>query len=141
MKKSLITLAACLFTLVSGCTLKYENVSEHPGYLSLLNTRFSLKKEMYISGVNLPPGYGKDINIYIISPTHPTWTGPEVITRDILKPGTILKVKSVRRSINSVLREGKKVEAVVVVDPYEKDANVPIVIELKFLKQQLILEN
>lgn len=133
MKKTFIILALCLFTLISGCALKYEDVSELPGYMSILNSRFSLTNEMFISGVNLPPGYGKDINIYIIGPKQPTWSGPELITRDTLTSGTILKIQGIRRSINSVPFEGKKIEAVVAVEPYVKDVNVPVVIELKYL--------
>ena len=131
MKKTSIIFAVCFFTFISGCVLKFEDVSER--YSTWINMRFSLKTEMYISGVNLPPGYGKDINIYTIQPTLPTWSGPELITRDTLKPGTFLKVVGIRRSINSVLLEGKKIEAVVEVEPYEKDVNVPVVIELKYL--------
>ncbi|MBU0729408.1 MAG: hypothetical protein KKE17_01795 [Proteobacteria bacterium] len=133
MKKLSIILTLCLFTLISGCKLKFEDVSDHPGYKPLLNTRFSLTNEMFISGVNLSPGYGEEINIYTISPTQPTWSGPELITRDTLTSGTILKVLGFRRSINSVLFEGKKIEAVVAVEPYEIDVNVPVVIELKYL--------
>lgn len=132
MKKSATLLAVCLLIFIFGCALRFEDVS--PEYSSLLGNRFSLESEMYISGANLPPGYGKDINIYIIGPTRPSWTGPELITRNTLEKGTVLKIQGVRRSINSVLLEGKQTEAVVDVELYEKAVKVPVVIELKYLR-------
>jgi len=134
MKRVPVSLIACLFTLLCGCMLKFEDVSKEPEYTPLLNTSYSLRTNMLICGVNLEPGYGKDINIYIIDPMSLRTTGPEMITEDILKSGTILEVKSVQRSINSVLFEGKVVEAVVSVKPYAKAVEVPIVIDLKYLQ-------
>lgn len=125
---------AFLFILFCGCVLKYEDVSEEPEYAPLLNTCYSLSTEMRIYGVNLPPGYGKDINIYIINPMHLMWSGPELIMEDTLKSGTILQVQSVRKSINSVLFEGKKSQAVVTIKPYTKAVNVPIVIDLEHIQ-------
>ena len=138
MKKTATFLAVGLLIFIFGCALRFKDVS--PEYSSLLGNRFSLESEMYISGVNLPPGYGKDINIYIISPILPTWIGPELITRDTLKQGTILKIQGVRKSINSVLLEGKQIEAVVEVELYEKAVNVPVVIELRHLRSLRWLE-
>jgi hypothetical protein len=132
MKKNSTILAVGLLIFIFGCALKVEDVS--PEYNSLLGNRFSLESEMYISGVNLPPGYGKDINIYIIGPTQPSWTGPELITRNTLGKGTILKVQGVRRSVNSALFEGQQIDAVVEVELYEKAVNVPVVIELRYLR-------
>ena len=88
---------------------------------------------MYISGINLPPGYGKDINIYSIHSIDPTWDGPELINRDTLRPGTILKILSIRRSTNFAIFNDKKVEAIVSVEPYKKTVNVPVVINLNFI--------
>jgi hypothetical protein len=134
MKGVLTFFVACLFSLLCGCVLEYEDVSEEPEYSSLLNTCYSLNTEMRIYGVNLPPGYGKDINVYIINPMHLMWSGPELITKDTLKSGTILEVQSIRKSINSVLFEGKKVQAVVTVKPYTKAVNVPVVIDLEYIQ-------
>ena len=120
--------------LLCGCMLKFEDVSREPEYTPLLNTSYSLSTNMLIYGVNLGPGYGDDINVYIIKPMSLRTTGPEIITEDILNSGTILEVKSVQRSINSVLLEGKKVEAVVTVKPYAKAVDVPIVIDLEYIQ-------
>jgi len=133
MKSTSTLLTVCLSTLLCGCALNYENVSKESEYAQLPNTRFTLNTRMYISGVNLPPGYGKAIHIYIIDPMHPSWTGPEVITRDTLQAGTIVTIQSIRRSINDVFFEGKSIQAVVAVEPYNKTVNVPIVIDLKYI--------
>lgn len=127
-------LVVCFFTLLCGCMLKFEDVSEESEYVPLLSTRYSLMEDMRIQGVNLGPGYGKDIHVYMIDPVWLKITGPEIITEDILNSGTILEVRSVQRSINSVLLEGKKVQAVVEVNPCAKAADVPVVIDLKYLQ-------
>jgi len=125
--------AVCLFTLLCGCVLKYEDVSKEPEYAPLLNTCYSLRTNMLVYGVNLPPGYGKDINIYMIYPMSAGMVGPEIITEDILKPEAILEVMSIRRSINH-LPGYQSIEAVVEVNPYEKMANVPAVINLEYIQ-------
>jgi len=127
-------LAVCLFTLLCGCMLKYEDVSKEPEYTPLLNTCYSLRTDMLIYGVNLDPGYGKDIDIYEIVPMSMRTRGPEIIMEDTLNTGTILEVQSVKRSINSVLFEGKNIQAVVRVNPYAKSVNVPVVIDLKYIQ-------
>ena len=127
-------LVACLFALLCGCMLKYKDVSEESEYAPLLNTCYSLRTDMLIYGVNLGPGYGKDINIYDIKPMSLRTKGPEMITEDVLKPGTILEIQSIRKSTISVPFEGKKVEAVVTVKPYTKAVNVPVVIGLEYIQ-------
>ena len=129
MKTLLIIFTVCFSVLTSGCKLEYKDVSDLPEYKSLLNSSFSLKTEMYISGINLPPGYGKEINIYSINPNR-NWDGPELITRDPLKTGTILKIQSLRRCNTLWVRT---VQAVVVVDLFKKIVNVPIVIDLEYI--------
>lgn len=122
------------FIIISGCKLEYEDVSNHPEYAPLLSKRYRLKTEMLIYGINLPPGYGKDINVYSIKPKGMGSSGPEIITKGLLELGTILEVKSIKKSINSVLLEGKKVRAVVTLNSYKKLVDVPIAIDLKYLQ-------
>lgn len=132
MKNILIITIISLFALICGCALKYENVSAGPEYSQLLNTSYSLKTNLYIYGINLPPGYGKDINVYFVRP----WrgSGPEYITEDILNPGVTLRVQSIRKSINHIFFCDQVIEAVVEVSPYEKTADVPVTISLKYLQ-------
>jgi len=125
----------CLLALFcSGCVLKYQDVSNEPEYAPLLSTRYLLKTDMFIYGINLPPGYGKDINIYRVYPVASgKVVGPEIITEDILSTNSIIEVLGVRGSVNH-LPGYPSVDAVVEVKPYEKTADVPMVIDLKYLQ-------
>ncbi len=133
-KGLLVFFVVCLLLSLNGCLLEYEDASDEPEYKLLLNTCYSLKKDMRIIGVNLDAGYGKDINVYKINPMSLWIKGPEIIIEEFLISGTILEVQSIRRSISSSLFEGKDVQAVVVVNSYIKSANVPIVIGLKYIQ-------
>lgn len=117
--------------MLSSCALKYTDVSNEPEYASLLNSRYSLLTEMSIFGVNLPPGYGKDINVYDIYPTR--LSGPEILSEEVLKPGTVLEVQGIRKSINHFPGD-QSVEAIVKIFAFEPATNVPITISLKNLQ-------
>mgnify|MGYP003600503293 CR=1 FL=1 len=116
--------------MLSSCALKYTDVSGEPEYASLLNGRYSLLTEMTIFGVNLPPGYGKDINVYDIYPTR--LSGPEIRSEEVLKPGTILEIQGIRKSINHFPGD-PSVEALVKIAAFEPATNVPITISLEDL--------
>jgi hypothetical protein len=134
MKNILIASSILLSSLLCGCVLKYENVSGEPEYSVLLNNRYALNTEMYILGINLPPGYGDDINLYV---TYPVGlgkiSGPEVLSEEILEAGTILEIQSIKSSINH-LPKCQEIDAVVTVTPYKKAVDVPITIDLKYLQ-------
>lgn len=121
------------FLCLTGCALKFEDVSEMPEYKNLINQKYILSKDMSIYGVNLPPGYKKNVNIYLINPIWPKIIGPEIIMEDILKPKTVLKVQSIRRSINH-LPGYQSVDAIIEVESYEKAVGIPVVIDLKYLQ-------
>jgi hypothetical protein len=91
-------------------------------------------------GVNLPPGYGNDINIYMIFPTSSGMKGPEVITKDILDKGVIIRPQEVRKSVNH-LPGFQLTDVVVELDPCEKTVDVPAVIELKYLLSTNYMES
>ena len=117
--------------MLSSCALKYTDVSGKPEYASLLNSRYSLLTEMTIFGVNLPPGYGKEIHIYKIYST--SLNGPEILSEEVLKPGTVLEVQSIRKSINHFPGD-PSVEALVKIFAFEPATNVPITISLEDLQ-------
>jgi len=124
-------LALIIIFINCGCTINYKDVSQLSEYKPLLMTRYELTKRMYISGINLPPGYGKDINIFSIEKTNPTWAGPELISRDTLEIGTILTILSIRKSTHLLDR---RVEAIVDVKYFKKTADVPIEINMEYIK-------
>jgi len=133
MKGLLTFLSVCLFALLCGCALRFKDVSNEPEYAPLLNTRYSSKTDMFIYGVNLPPGYGSEIDIYKIRPISSKIRGREIITEGFLTPGTIIEVQSIKKSINHLLG-WPSVDAVVTVNPYKKMADVPIAIDLRYLQ-------
>ena len=85
---------------------------------------------MFIFGVNLPPGYGTDIGVYDISPTG--LSGPEILSEEVLKPGTILEIQGIRKSLNHFPGD-PSVEALVKIAAFEPATNVPITISLEDL--------
>ena len=133
MKNTLIIGAIFLSALLCGCALRFKDVSNEPEYAPLLNTRYSLKTDMLIYGVNLPPGYGSEIDIYKIRHISSKIRGREIVTEGFLTSGTVVEVQSVRESINH-LPGWPSVDAVVTVNPYKKMADVPIAIDLKYLQ-------
>lgn len=128
---ALLVFAILAFGFLSNCALKYKDVSDKPEYASLLNSRYSLQAEMYLYGVNLPPGYGKDINVYDIYPIR--LSGPEILSEEVLKPGTVLEIQGIRKSIHHFPGD-PSVEAVVKIFAFEPATNVPIAISLEDLQ-------
>ncbi len=124
-----------LYGVLTECKVKFEDASNESEYYPLLNTRYTLSTEAYVYGVNLPPGYGDDINVYHIYPTSfGRITGPEILSEEILKPGVILEIQSINRSTISIPFEGRRIEAVVSVSAHEKEVDVPVTIDLKYLQ-------
>lgn len=126
-------LVSIFLLVLSGCYLRYEDVSTEPKYAPLVGNFYSLQKDMLIYGLNLPPGYGEDINIYVIIPNGSGPDGPHVLSKNFLEAGAILEISSVRKSINH-LPGYQEIEAVVEVKAYKKEANVPVVIDLEYLQ-------
>jgi hypothetical protein len=124
---------------LSGCVLRYENVSNDSKYKPLLKTCYSLKTEMLINGVNLPPGYGKDINIYSVNPIWPKVVGREIITEDLLDLETTLEIQNIRRSINH-LPGYQSIQAIVQVAPFTKSVDVPIVIDMEYIRSDIYMK-
>lgn len=131
--KRLIYFPLLLVLVLTGCVLKFEDVSQEPEYAPYINRYYSLSTNMLIYGVNLPPGYGEEINVYIITPDIPGMTGPEIITKERLSSGAALRIQSVRRSTNH-LPGSQDVDAIVEVQSYKKFTDIPIVIDLKYIQ-------
>lgn len=135
MKRVLIFIVVVYLSLISGgCVIKYEDVSKEPEYAPLINTRYSLSTSMLIQGINLPPGYGPEIDVYSITPISMRTEGPEIITTDVLKSEAVLKVKCVERSTISIPFEGIRIIATVEVEPFEKEVKIPVEVDLAYLQ-------
>ena len=149
MKTKISIIFVFFSALLCGCMLRYKDVSNEPEYSPLLKTRYALITEAYIYGVNLQPGYGDGINVYHIYPaSYGRIVGPEILSEEILKPGVVLEIQSINRSTTSIPFEGRRIEAVVSVNPYGKAVDVPVTIDLEYLqstnyvkKMEKVLEN
>ena len=128
--KRLFYFPLLLILVLTGCVLKFEDVSQEPEYAPYIGSRYSLNTDMRISGVATP---GKDIDAYTIKPMSIRTSGPEIITEDVLKTGAVLEVQSIKRSINHIPGY-QSIYATVEVLSYEKEADVPVVIAFKYLQ-------
>lgn len=120
-----------LFGVFSSIKTNFKYVSEQEQYNSYISKQFSLKDGMQLSGVNLPPGYNKDINIYYLEPVSPSWSGPELISREELDKGTVFTIIQIRECTNCF---EDQIQAVVHLEVNKKLAAVPIVIDLEQIK-------
>ncbi len=98
-----VTILAALGLLAAGCTSvqsRYEAVSSQPEYEDIVGSEYTFRAEMHLSGVNAPPGYEPTVDYYVVKPAAPSWSGPELITRETLPVGTIARVEAVERCTN-----------------------------------------
>lgn len=123
---------------VCGCETaqKFEDVSSAPAYRAYVGARYELTVAMHLSGVNAPPGYEKTVDYYVVGPASPSWSGPELITRDTLPPGTVLEVDAVRRCTNCLF--GQVVEANVRIHDYRTQFHRPVHISLEYLRAEFV---
>ena len=121
--------------IFSGCNTpaKFEEVSSEVPYRAYIGAIYALEVPMHLSGVHAPPGYGKSVDYYVINPTSPSWSGPELVTRDTLPKGTQLEIASVHRCTNCIFDSGDRLEAIVRIPHNRTQFDRPIKIPLKFL--------
>jgi hypothetical protein len=129
-----LILLSCIL-LVCSCALEYKDISHQLGPSQLLGTQYVLLKDMLISGINLPPGYGREIDVYKISSVNPTWTGPELISRHTLPKGTKFVIARIKKCTNCLKRT---VVATVEISDYSKKVLAPIEFDLKYLRQKYV---
>ena len=127
-----ITSAFLTLLLCGGCAIRYKDVSNRPEYKSLIGTTHITTNAMYISGVNAPPGYGKNIDYYKVHPLSFRWSGPEKISEDTFPAKTKLTVQAVRKPASYFL--GDKVQCEIKISPYKPKEPHPIYISLDDLK-------
>ncbi len=120
-------------SIFCGCQTqqKYEDVSTTEAYRAYVGARYELKGTMHLSGVNAPPGYEQTVDYYVVNPASPSWSGPELITRDLLPPGTVIQVESVHRCTNCLFE--KLIKAQIRLPNYRTQLSLPIHIPLQYL--------
>jgi hypothetical protein len=118
---------------VAGCDTaqEFEDVSSASTYQAYIGVSYASKVEMHLSGVNAPPGYEKSVDYYVVKPSAPSWSGPELISRETLPVGTVLRVESVHRCKNCVF--GKLIKAKITLPGYKGRIDLPVHIPLQYL--------
>ncbi len=83
-----------------GCSfMEYSDISNEEPLSHLLYTNYKSLKETFIYGITTDKNYKKTVNYYtIIVP--PGIGGPEVLSKDILPKGTLIKIIGIERCSN-----------------------------------------
>lgn len=124
------TLAVLVIAALStACGVaKFQDVSQEPEFRSIVGNSYTTLKKMNLSGVNLPPGYGRSIDIFYVERTSPSWSGPELILRKSICPGLVVTVIAVERCTNCYFDGEPRIYYKVAVDLDEVE-NTPVVIK------------
>lgn len=86
-----------LSVFFTGCSMaKYTDVSHEEKFKMVINKDYVTLKELMIHGVTLDRNYKKNIDIYSITEMA-GFSGPEVVSKNILSKGTIFKIIRVVR--------------------------------------------
>ncbi len=131
MKYSIYLLLVFILFL-TGCLLRYEDVSDEPEYAPLIGSFHELKTNMLIQGVNMDRGYGDRIHHYTVKPFDRRSGGPQIRANITFHAGRKVKVSSVQKSTMPVLFSGKKIRVILRSDIKLKP-KAPLVVDLKYL--------
>lgn len=109
----LVTFSVVMTVLLEPVT--YNDISSDPQYSKLINTEYKTTDELYIYGIRENGNAAKILDYYDI--TEVNFSGPEVSSKDVLKKGTILKIKRVEKARDFFIKEIRY--AVDINPPYE----------------------
>jgi hypothetical protein len=87
---------------------------------------------MIVHGINLPPGYSNSIDLYIIAPAWWKEFGREYLTKEVINSKTIIKIISIKKSVNH-FPGYSEIDAQVELDSFDKKVDVPISIDLDYV--------
>lgn len=82
----------------SGCTAKFEDISSSEEYSKIFNKKYRTLIPLKINGIYSGNGK-KKVDTYIIN-KFPGSSGPELIDKQTIEAGTIVKINKVVRCIN-----------------------------------------
>ena len=130
-KTNFLSLLLILILILPGCAaIKYTDISDNEIYRHLVGKMYELKKAMAVTGINFPPGYGPEINIYHLEPHPINWSGPELISNQLIAPGTYISILSVQQG-----NWGSGVQVTVKIEGFAKEADVDIYMELEIIEK------
>jgi len=109
--------------------VNYYDVSSNPEYSNFVNTEYKTTEDLYIYGIREDGNAAKPLHNYNI--TNVNFSGPEVLSKDILKNGILLKIKKVEKTTNLIIKwqNLSGVQYVVDIDPPYINNQKPIYID------------
>lgn len=129
-------LAVFCSVLLSGCwQVKFEDVSNSPEHAQIMGKSFNSVVELNFSGVNAPPGYEKHIDFYLLEPVSPTWSGPELISREVIPAGASITVRKTLLCENCYLDSEPRIKFEVTLEGFAQKIEKPIFIKKQHLSE------
>lgn len=106
-----------------GCgRAKYEDVSHQARYSALINKQYRTRVALPVLGITDDRNYRQVIDYYLLTGT-PSISGPEVVTRVALSPGSLVQPLQVMICTNCV---GSVIRIVVKINSGEDYADKPV---------------
>ncbi|AQQ68260.1 hypothetical protein Mag101_11870 [Microbulbifer agarilyticus] len=124
-----------IFVIVSiaflaACKANYVEISDDPAVSFYVGKKYVTTHDMEITGINLPPGYGADVDIYRLGRLYSVQhESPEIISRKIFPKGGIFTVDKVYECQNC-LGSVKPRYLTVQIFGFDKSVDVPIKISI-----------
>ena len=129
-----IFVSMVLIVSIVGCWfVDYEDVSHEKEYSALVGERFTTLTDLQINGVTMDRNYKKQIDLYTIY-VLPGFSGPEVVSSEILKSGTDFEILKVLRCTNCLFEN--RVEIVIKITSNNKYNNAPVEISYDYFKSE-----
>lgn len=126
-----------IFFLTLGCKSQYEDISHYKEYANIIGKTYRILEPLKIYGITRDRNYRKVIDFYDVT-EFPGISGPEVVTEDILKNGTLIQIEKVKRCSNCWFYKFVDLEIKVLSGDFK--ASAPILINRKeLLKNMRIL--
>ena len=124
---------------VTGCKAQYIDISSDPSVSDYIGRQYEAKFDMQIAGINLPPGYGKSVDLYSLRKLYAVQhKAPEIITTDIFPKGGTFKIEKIYKCKNC-LSFGNSLYATILTNDFIKSVNVPIEISINEIQSKEIV--
>ena len=81
---------------------QYKDVGGEPQYTALIGAERATTEDMEILGITMDKNYAQRVDEYHIFP-EPGISGPEVVSKDVLKKGMVFKITKVEECTNCFL--------------------------------------
>lgn len=150
-QRFLFVIAVALAAIFAGCVgpvilgwfaespMRFEDVSQTDEYSPFIGRRYILAADMLVYGVCRPPGYRKMIDEYFMTPDTPGPWGREILSKDRVPAGTVMKILKIQRSIQHIPGLSPTIEAVVQLSDFQLDADIPLTVNWSYISSPGIL--